>query len=129
MNMVRISASILSFYFDAKIGKFPDSVMIDNINKGLKEKKDRFEILHLDIMDGKFVKHKSFSASNIRKIKSPCKAEAHLMVIDYKKYIKDYFQSADMFIIHREVLSKLAKCLPLKYFRCPLKSREYLICY
>jgi ribulose-phosphate 3-epimerase len=102
--MVRISASILGFFFEAKAKKFSDNVMISNINKALQDKKDQFQILHLDIEDGKFVEYKSFTPSQIRKIKIPCKAEAHLMVVDYKKYIKDYFQCADMFIIHNEVL-------------------------
>ena len=78
--------------------------MIDNINNALQEKKDEFEILHLDLEDGKFVNHKSFTVSQVQKIKSPHKVEAHLMVVDYKKYIKDYFNAADMFIIHNEVL-------------------------
>jgi len=80
--------------------------MIDNINKALKERKDEFDILHLDIMDGKFVDNKSFTISQVKKIRFPCKAEAHLMVIDYKKYIKDYFALAEMFIMHREVLKR-----------------------
>jgi len=104
--MTRISASILSFYSDAKINKLSDSAMIENINKALKDKKDKFDILHLDIMDGKFVDHKSFTPSQIRKIRFPCKSEAHLMVIDYRKYMKDYFPLADMFIMHNEVLKR-----------------------
>ena len=104
--MVRVSASILGFYFEAKVKKYPDSVMIANINKALQERSAQYDILHLDIEDGKFVDHKSFSAIQARKIKSPCKVEAHLMVIDYKKYIKDYFLLADMFIVHNEVLKR-----------------------
>jgi ribulose-phosphate 3-epimerase len=104
--MVRVSASILGFLFEAKAKKQSDSAMIANINKALQEKKGEYEILHLDIEDGKFVEHKSFTTSQIRKIKHSCKAEAHLMVIDYKKYIKDYFLLADMFIIHNEILKR-----------------------
>jgi ribulose-phosphate 3-epimerase len=40
------------------------------------------------------------------KIKTSCKREAHLMVVNYDKYIKDYFNCADMFIIHNEVLKR-----------------------
>jgi len=103
-KMVRISASILGFLFDARLKKISDSVMIDNINKALEANKHRFHILHLDIEDGKFVKYKSFTPSQIRKIKSSHKAEAHFMTIDYDKDIKEYFLLSDMFIVHNEVL-------------------------
>jgi len=102
--MARISASILSFLFDSRLHKESDAVMVEHINKALKEKKDQFQILHLDIEDGKFVQYKSFTPAQARKIKCPQKKEAHLMVVDYKKYIKDYFLIADMFIVHNEVL-------------------------
>jgi len=102
--MVRVSASILGFLFEAKARKFSDDVMIEHINKALHERKDRFDILHLDIEDGLFVDYKSFTPSQIRKINSPRKTEAHLMVIDYELYIKEYFHLTDMFIIHNEIL-------------------------
>lgn len=104
--MVRISASILGFLFEARKNKLSDKVMIDQINSALLEKKDKFDILHLDIEDGKFVNYKSFTPMQLRKIKSPHKIEAHFMVLDYKKYIRDYFDLTDMFIFHNEVLKK-----------------------
>jgi ribulose-phosphate 3-epimerase len=102
--MVRVSASILGFLFEAKAEKLTDDAMVGHINKALHEKSDRFDILHLDIEDGKFVDYKSFTPAQIRKIKSPCKSEAHFMVIDYEFYIKEYFHLTDMFIIHNEVI-------------------------
>jgi len=102
--MARISASILSFLFKARQNKESDAVMIEKINKALNEKRDRFDILHLDIEDGKFTDYKGFSISQLRKIKCAKKKEAHLMVVDYKKYIKDYFHLTDMFIIQNEVI-------------------------
>ena len=102
--MVRVSASILSFLFEAKAQGLTESVMIDNINKALNGNKQRFQILHLDIEDGQFVNYKSFTPAQVRKITSPCKTEAHFMVLDYDKYIKEYFHLTDMFIIHNEVL-------------------------
>jgi len=102
--MVRVSASILGFLFEAKARKVSDEVMIEHINKALHEKKDRFDILHLDIEDGEFVDYKSFTPSQIRKIKSPYKTEAHFMVVNYELYIKEYFHLTDMFIIHNEVI-------------------------
>ncbi|MGV8086747.1 MAG: ribulose-phosphate 3-epimerase [Candidatus Woesearchaeota archaeon] len=104
--MVRISASILGFLFEAKKNKLSDKIMIDRINCALFEKKDEFDILHLDIEDGKFVDYKSFTSTQIRKIKSPHKIEAHFMVLDYKKYIKEYFHLTDMFIFHNEILKR-----------------------
>jgi ribulose-phosphate 3-epimerase len=80
--------------------------MISRINKALKEKEKDFDILHLDIEDGKFVKYKSFRASELRKIKSIHKKEAHLMVVNYKRYIADLFPIVQMFIFHEEVLKR-----------------------
>ena len=102
--MVRVSASILGFLFEAKAEKITDDAMAMHINKALHEKKDQFDILHLDIEDGKFVDYKSFTPAQVRKIKSPCKTEAHFMVLDYEFYIREYFQLTDMFIIHNEVI-------------------------
>jgi len=102
--MVRISASILGFLFEAKHNNLSENLMIENINNALREKKDKFSILHLDIEDGKFVHNKSFTPAQIRKIKSPYKTEAHFMVLDYNAYIKEYFTLTDMFIVHNEIL-------------------------
>lgn len=102
--MVRISASILGFYFDAKKNKWTNEELVDKINYALKEKDQEFDILHYDIEDGKFVKQKSFKPSEIRKIKCSKKKEAHFMVLNYKKYLKDYFLLADMFIFHQEII-------------------------
>ena len=102
--MARISASILSFLFHSRQKKESDAMMIENINKALKDKRDKFDILHFDIEDGGFVGYKSFSVLQVSKIKCSQKKEAHLMVIDYKAYIKDYYHYADMFIVHNEVI-------------------------
>lgn len=102
--MIRISASILGFYFDAKKNKLSNTQMIENINSALKRKEKDFDILHLDIGDGRFIKSKTFTRSMIRKIRCDKKREAHFMVLNYNKYIKEYFQLTDMFIIHNEVL-------------------------
>ncbi|MGV8172099.1 MAG: ribulose-phosphate 3-epimerase [Candidatus Woesearchaeota archaeon] len=102
--MVRVSASILGFLFESISKKESDNVMIERINKALHEKRDKFNILHLDIEDGQFVNYKSFTPAQIRKIKSPHKTEAHFMVLDYEYYIKEYFYLTEMFIIHNEVI-------------------------
>lgn len=102
--MTRISASLLNFYFDAKKKKLTDNQMVDNINSALKDRENDFDILHLDIGDGKFIESKTFSPITIGKIRCDKKKEAHFMVLNYKKYIKDYFHLVDMFIVHNEVL-------------------------
>jgi len=102
--MARISASILRFYFDAKKKKLTNNQLADNINSALKTKEKDYDILHLDIGDGKFIESKTFTPEIIRKIKYTKKREAHFMVVDYKKYLKEYFQLSDMFIFHNEVL-------------------------
>ncbi len=104
--MSRISASILSFYFEAKEGKESEEVMIKKINHALLEKKSEFHILHLDIMDGKFVTHTAFTPSQCRRIATPHKKEAHFMVVDYKKYIQDFLLIVDMFIVQQEVIRR-----------------------
>ena len=102
--MARISASILGFFFDAKKKKLSDNQLVDNINSALKSREKDFDILHLDIGDSKFIKSKTFTPSIIRKIKCQKKKEAHFMVLDYNKYIKEYFHLTDMFIVHNEVI-------------------------
>jgi ribulose-phosphate 3-epimerase len=102
--MARISVSILSFYFDAKRRKLTNTQLADNVNSALKSREKDFDILHLDIGDGKFIESKTFNPSIIRKIKYDKKREAHFMVVNYKRYIRDYFHLTDMFIVHNEVL-------------------------
>jgi len=104
--MARISASILGFLFDSRNRRESSDVMIARINKALKEREKDFDILHFDIEDGKFVKYKSFRPSEIRKIKCKQKKEAHFMVINYKRYIKDFYPLVDMFIFHQEILKR-----------------------
>ncbi|MEM4638034.1 MAG: ribulose-phosphate 3-epimerase [Candidatus Woesearchaeota archaeon] len=100
----KISVSILSFYFEAKKNNFSDTKLISNINGALKKRRDDFDILHFDIGDGVFIDSKTFTSNILRKINCDKKKEAHLMVVDYNKYLKDYLDVADMFIVHNEVL-------------------------
>lgn len=104
--MARISASILSFFFDAKRRKLSSTEMVENINSALRKRDKDFDILHLDIGDGSFIPSETFTPAMLRKINCAKKKEAHLMVVDYSKYIHDYFHIADMFIMHNEVLKQ-----------------------
>ena len=101
---MRISASILEFYFGAKKDRLSEDEMIERINSALESKKSRFQLLQFDIMDGLFVPSRSFTPKMLSKIKYHGKREAHLMVVHYKKYLEEYLSLADMFIFHHEVL-------------------------
>lgn len=74
-----ISASILN-------KNIKPNILVDVINK------TDADYLHLDIMDGKFVKNKTWTYSEILKItkKNTKKLDVHLMVNKPEKYIEDY---------------------------------------
>ena len=75
---MKISASFLSIKDDIKenISKLTDTDI---------------DLLHLDIMDGKFVTNKTFSIDEIKEIISYKKPlDIHLMVSDVYKYIDDF---------------------------------------
>ena len=75
---MKISASFLSIKENLK----------ENISKLTKTDID---YLHLDIMDGKFVKNSTYSIDEIKNIINyDKKLDVHLMVIDIKKYIDDF---------------------------------------
>lgn len=106
MKNVKISASILSFYFEAKKNNLNNTKLVSIINESLNKKINDFDILHFDIGDGIFIESKTFTPNILKKINCNKKKEAHLMVLDYNKYLKDYFDIAEMFIFHNEVLKK-----------------------
>jgi len=76
---MKVSVSILSEHLNA----------IDVVKKVENTKAD---LIHLDIMDGKFVDNKTWTYSEIKKIvsKTTKKLDVHLMVKDPKKYLDDY---------------------------------------
>ncbi len=103
--MLRTNASILGFLFEARqMGEAPDDT-IGRINHALEAKAGRFEALHLDIEDGSFVPYTSFTPAMTHGIRFRGRREAHLMVLDYKRHIRDFFAEADTFIVHQEALS------------------------
>ncbi|MFA5797717.1 MAG: ribulose-phosphate 3-epimerase [Candidatus Woesearchaeota archaeon] len=107
--MTRLSASLLTFYVDARRKNKKNDAMIAEINNALSSREKEHQVLHLDIMDGKFVHGKSFTPAHVRKFVCKHKREAHLMVVNYEKYVRDFFLLADMFIIHQEVLKANAE--------------------
>lgn len=68
----------------------------DRINKISKYKK----FVHLDIMDGVFVKNKSLTFNF--KIPGQFKTEAHLMAIDPRAWIKKNADKVNTIIVHKE---------------------------
>lgn len=64
----------------------------DNIKENIsKLTKTNIDYLHLDIMDGQFVKNKTYSIEEIKEIINyDKKLDVHLMVLDIKKYIDDF---------------------------------------
>lgn len=103
-GMLHVNASILGFLFGARESGEEPAVTIERINHALAAKAGGFEALHLDIEDGGFVPYTSFTPAMVREIRFRGRREAHLMVADYKRYIDDFFEDADAFIVHQEAL-------------------------
>ncbi len=72
------------------------------------------EMLHVDIMDGKFVPPVTFKAKEIKDIHSALPKDVHLMV-EYplsEGYIDDYIDAgASSITIHEECKDDVAKCI------------------
>ncbi len=69
------------------------------------------DYIHLDIMDGKFVKAKNYSFREIVKIigDSNKKLDVHLMVNNPEKYLDDYASlNVDYFTFHCEITKNIA---------------------
>jgi len=74
------------------------------------------DLIHVDIMDGKFVPPKTFQASEIRKIKSKLPKDVHLMVEHPIKdgFIKDYTDAgASIITIHEECKDDIKEAFDL----------------
>lgn len=63
--------------------------------------KDRFEIIQLDIMDGKFVPNNSIDF-NFKLPKTNCKYEAHLMIENPESWIENNYTKVDTILVHSE---------------------------
>jgi ribulose-phosphate 3-epimerase len=91
--MVKIAPSILSADF-SRLGQ----QVIDLESNGA-------DIIHLDVMDGKFVPNISFGAPVIKSIRSYTKLpfDVHLMIEEPSRYIEDFIKAgADFITIHYE---------------------------
>lgn len=72
------------------------------------------EVLHLDVMDGHFVPNLSYGPMVIESLRKVCGAafDAHLMISDPKKYLKDYISAGcDGITIHVEAVPEPGELL------------------
>ncbi len=93
MRKIKIAPSILSADF-ARAGQ-----EIEQITK------DGADVLHLDVMDGSFVKNISFGPKFIQEVRPYSKAtfDAHLMIVNPWNYIKQFASAgADIITVHYE---------------------------
>ncbi|WP_032121783.1 ribulose-phosphate 3-epimerase [Clostridium amazonitimonense] len=91
--MVKIAPSILSADF-AKLGEH-----IERLDKS------EADIIHIDVMDGRFVPNISFGMPIIKAIRPYTKKifDVHLMIEEPSKYIKDFAEAgADIITVHYE---------------------------
>ncbi len=93
MKDILIAPSVLSADF-SKIGE-----EVKNITR------DGADVIHLDVMDGVFVKNITFGPKLIKDIRSYSKAvfDAHLMIVEPWKYIAKFAEAgADIITVHHE---------------------------
>ncbi len=102
---MKLSASILSIQHDVDIKK-----KISELNNC------SIDYLHLDIMDGNFVKNTTWSSEEITKLlPTNCNnLDVHLMVDDVKKYISDFSLLNPKYITFQvEAVSNLVEMINL----------------
>lgn len=85
----------------------------NKLNKEVKEIENYAELIHVDVMDGKFVPETTFKAEEIKKIKTKLPFDVHLMVEKPLKdgFIDDY-SFASIITVHgecKEDINKLIK--------------------
>ena len=78
--------------------------------------KTNIDYIHLDIMDGKFTKNKTWTYGEIKKLTSYTnkKLDVHFMVKDPKKYLDDYAMlNTEYFIFHYETVENIDEMIEL----------------
>lgn len=104
-NLVKISPSIIATNYTDK------QILNETL---LKLKEAKVELLHLDVMDGKFVKNKTFDHTFVEYIKNVTNfiLDVHLMVKDPELVVEDYLNAgADILYVHYEATKQLEEVL------------------
>lgn len=90
------------------------SADIDNLGKEIKEIEPFSDLIHIDVMDAKFVPSKTFSAEQIKNIRTKVPLDVHLMVEHPMKegYIRDFADAgASIITIHEECKDDINKSI------------------
>ena len=76
----------------------------NRLNEEIREIEKYAELIHVDVMDGRFVPITTFKAEEIKKIKTKLPLDVHLMVDEPLKdgFIDDYADIASIITIHAE---------------------------
>ena len=104
-RFLKISPSIIAIDYN------DDKVLFENINK-LQNSLAKF--IHLDVMDGKFVRNKTFDHTFIEKVrnKTDLLLDVHLMVENPDEVILNYVKAgADILTVHYEACEDIEKTL------------------
>ncbi|MCK5282700.1 MAG: ribulose-phosphate 3-epimerase [Nanoarchaeota archaeon] len=85
----------------------------DNLQKEVEEIEPYADLIHVDIMDGKFVPPITFLPDEIKNIDSKLPKDVHLMVSDPEKsFIDDYAEAgASIITIHAEACGDITKTI------------------
>lgn len=105
MAKIKIAPSILS-------------ADINNLQKDVEEIESYAEMIHVDVMDGKFVDATTFKPGQIKAIKTKLPKDVHLMVQNPLKdgFIDDYIDAgASIITIHDECNEDVKECI--RYLR------------
>ncbi len=124
---MKVSISILSSEID------PIDIVKQLVNS-------QVDYIHIDIMDGKFVKNKTWTISEVKKIlkNSNLPLDVHLMVKEPLKYLDDYaLLNTVYFTFHyeavkdiRNVINKIKECgLKVGISICPDTNEDVLFPY
>lgn len=104
-KLVKVAPSILAIDYN-------NDEILDKALADIEKAKANF--VHLDVMDGKFVKNKSFDHKLVDKIrnKTNLMLDVHLMVEDPDKVIDDYVKAgADIITVHYEACKNVEATL------------------
>ena len=106
-KLVKVAPSILAIDYNNE----------ETLNKALADiEKAKANFVHLDVMDGKFVKNKSFDHKLVDKIrdKTNLMLDVHLMVKNPENVISDYAKAgADIITVHYEACDNIEETLKL----------------